>query len=483
MSSTCEVIIGLEVHVELHTRTKAFCSCPNEFGSEPNTNVCPVCMGLPGVLPVVNQTVLEYALRTGLAFNCEIASFSKFDRKNYYYPDLPKNYQISQYDLPLCRNGYLDIEVDGTTRRIGITRVHMEEDAGKLVHGEAGANYSLVDTNRCGVPLLEIVSEPDLRTPEEARAYLEKLKAILEYIDVSDCKMEEGSLRCDANISVRAAGSTVLNPKSEIKNMNSFRAVQHALATEAERLCAILSEGGRFLLETRAWDEASGTTVQMRIKEEASDYRYFPDPDLVPLVISPDLVAQVRSELPELPAARRQRFMADYGLPAYDAGVLTGSRLLADFYEACVGAYHDAKTVSNWVMGEFLRLLKAHNLEVKEATADTVPPGGDVESHRPGRHQRQDRQDRIRRDVCFRQPPPGDRGGQGPGADQRRRRTRRRGAAGAGRQPRGGGGLPQRQGEGPGLPGRPGDEGHEGPGQPPTGQQADQGKSRRGELR
>ncbi len=366
MSSTCEVIIGLEVHVELHTRTKAFCSCPNEFGSEPNTNVCPVCIGLPGVLPVVNQIVLEYALRTGLAFNCEIASFSKFDRKNYYYPDLPKNYQISQYDLPLCRNGYLDIEVDGTTRRIGITRVHMEEDAGKLVHGGAGANYSLVDANRCGVPLLEIVSEPDLRTPEEARAYLEKLKAILEYIDVSDCKMEEGSLRCDANISVRAVGSTVLNPKSEIKNMNSFRAVQHALATEAERLCAILSEDGRFLLETRAWDEASGTTVQMRIKEDASDYRYFPDPDLVPLVISPDLVAQVRSELPELPAARRQRFMADYGLPAYDAGVLTGSRLLADFYEACVGAYHDAKTVSNWVMGEFLRLLKAHNLEVKE---------------------------------------------------------------------------------------------------------------------
>ena len=243
----------------------------------------------------------------------------------------------------------------------------MEEDAGKLVHGEAGASYSLVDTNRCGVPLLEIVSEPDLRTPEEARAYLEKLKAILEYIDVSDCKMEEGSLRCDANISVRAAGSTVLNPKSEVKNMNSFRAVQRALASEAERLCAILEEGGRFLLETRAWDEASGTTVQMRIKEEASDYRYFPDPDLVPLVISPDLVAQVRSELPELPAARRQRFMADYGLPAYDAGVLTGSRALADFYEACVCAYHDPKTVSNWVMGEFLRLLKVHNLEVKEA--------------------------------------------------------------------------------------------------------------------
>jgi aspartyl-tRNA(Asn)/glutamyl-tRNA(Gln) amidotransferase subunit B len=367
MNDGCEVVIGLEVHVELHTRTKAFCSCPNEFGSEPNTNVCPVCMGLPGVLPVLNQAVLESAIRTGLAFNCEIASFSKFDRKNYYYPDLPKNYQVSQYDLPLCRQGYLDVEMDGATRRIGITRVHMEEDAGKLVHGPVGSGYSLVDTNRCGVPLLEIVSEPDLRTPEEARAYLEKLKAILEYIDVSDCKMEEGSLRCDANISIRPAGSTVLNPKSEVKNMNSFRAVQHALAAEAERLCAILEEGDQFILETRAWDEVAGVTVQMRIKEEASDYRYFPDPDLVPLVISPDLVAQVRSALPELPSARRQRFMADYGLPAYDAGVLTGSRPLADFYEACVGASHDSKTVSNWVMGEFLRLLKAHNLEVEQA--------------------------------------------------------------------------------------------------------------------
>ncbi len=363
-----EVVIGLEVHVELHTRTKAFCSCPNEFGSEPNTNVCPVCMGLPGVLPVINRTVLEYALRAGLALNCEIASFSKFDRKNYYYPDLPKNYQISQYDLPLCRNGYLDVAVDGGerpgARRIGITRVHMEEDAGKLMHGEAGTDYSLVDVNRCGVPLLEIVSEPDLRTPEEARAYLEKLKAILEYIDISDCKMEEGSLRCDANISVRPVGSTVLNPKSEVKNMNSFRAVQHALAGEAERLSAILAEGGQFLLETRGWDEASGLTVQMRIKEEASDYRYFPDPDLVPLVIGPELIDRVRSELPELPAAKQQRFMANYGLPAYDAGVLTGSRALADFYEACVAAYHDQKVVSNWVMGEFLKLLKAHNLEV-----------------------------------------------------------------------------------------------------------------------
>ena len=372
-NNNCEVVIGLEVHVELHTRTKAFCSCPNEFGSTPNSNVCPVCMGLPGVLPVLNQTVLEYALRAGLALNCEIASFSKFDRKNYYYPDLPKNYQISQYDLPICRNGYLDFDIDGIgcppqrARRIGITRVHMEEDAGKLIHGGAGTDYSLVDINRCGVPLLEIVSEPDLRTPEEARVYLEKLKAILEYIDVSDCKMEEGSLRCDANISVRPAGSTTLNPKSEVKNMNSFRAVQRALATEADRLCVILEEGGQFILETRAWDEAAGLTVQMRTKEEAADYRYFPDPDLVPFVISPDLVEQVRSGLPELPTAKQERFVADYGLPPYDASVLTSSKALADFYESCIDAYKDPKTVSNWVMGEFLKLLKAHNLEVTEA--------------------------------------------------------------------------------------------------------------------
>ncbi len=381
-SPDCEVIIGLEVHVELHTKTKAFCSCPNQFGSEPNTNVCPICMGLPGVLPVLNQTVLDYALRAGLAFNCEVASFSKFDRKNYFYPDLPKNYQISQYDLPLCRNGHLDLETESSAtgspapasaiagawgRRIGITRVHIEEDAGKLVHGEGGAGYSLVDFNRCGVPLLEIVSEPDLRTPEEARVYLEKLKAILEYIDISDCKMEEGSLRCDANISVRPAGSNMLNPKSEVKNMNSFRAVQRALASEAERLCAILKDGGRFRLETRAWDEAAGVTVEMRTKEEASDYRYFPDPDLVPLVISPELVEQARSGLPELPAARWQRFMLDYGLPSYDAGVLTSSRALADFYEACVGSYHDQKAVSNWMMGEFLRLLRVHNLGVAES--------------------------------------------------------------------------------------------------------------------
>ncbi len=361
-----EAVIGLEVHVELHTKTKAFCSCPNEFGKEPNTNVCPICLGLPGVLPVINEALLEYAVKAGLALNCEIAAFSKFDRKNYYYPDLPKNYQISQYDLPLCRNGYLDIEVNGATRRVGITRVHMEEDAGKLVHGEGGADYSLVDLNRAGVPLLEIVSEPDIRTPEEAKAYLEKLKSILSYIDVSDCKMEEGSLRCDANISVRPAGTGILNPKTEIKNMNSFRAVQRALEAEIKRQCAVWAAGGTVESETRAWDENKGTTVPMRSKEEASDYRYFPDPDLVPIVISPDRVSRIKSELPELPDARARRFTSEYGLSAYDAGVLTASRALADFYEACARNYRDPKLVSNWVTGEFLRLVNARNLEIRD---------------------------------------------------------------------------------------------------------------------
>ncbi len=362
-----EAVIGLEVHVELRTKTKAFCSCPNEFGSEPNTNVCPVCLALPGVLPVLNRSLLEYAVQVGLALNCEIAPFSKFDRKNYFYPDLPKAYQISQYDLPLCRNGYLDVEVDGYTRRVGITRVHMEEDAGKLLHGEGNPGYSLVDLNRAGVPLLEIVTEPDIRTPEEARLFLENLKAILQYLDVSDCKMEEGSLRCDANVSLRPAGTDVLNTKVEIKNMNSFRAVQRALEGEVQRQRSIYESGGVVFQETRGWDEDRGITVVMRSKEEASDYRYFPDPDLVPIVLSPEEVERLRRSLPELPVARRERLIRDYGLPAYDAGVLTASRDLADFFEECVRVYPDAKKVSNWVMGEFLRLLNSQNLEVKQA--------------------------------------------------------------------------------------------------------------------
>ncbi|MDQ0285934.1 aspartyl-tRNA(Asn)/glutamyl-tRNA(Gln) amidotransferase subunit B [Desulfofundulus luciae] len=361
-----ETIIGLEVHVELKTKSKIFCPSTTEFGGDPNTHVCPVCLGLPGVLPVLNKKVLEYAIRAALALNCEIAEYSKFDRKNYYYPDLPKNYQISQYDLPLARNGYLNIEVNGQTKRIGITRIHMEEDAGKLIHQGtiATSPYSLVDYNRTGVPLIEIVSEPDMRSPEEARAYLEKLKAIIQYTGVSDCKMEEGSLRCDANVSVRPRGSREFGTKTEIKNMNSFKALQRALAYEVERQIAVLQEGGRIVQETRTWDENKGVTLPMRSKEEAHDYRYFPEPDLVPLVIDRRWVEEIRATLPELPDERRNRYIKRYDLPAYDATVLTATKEMADYFEECVALYPNAKAVSNWMMGDLSRLLNAHNMDI-----------------------------------------------------------------------------------------------------------------------
>lgn len=366
-----EAVIGLEVHVELRTATKAFCFCPNEFGGVPNSNVCPICLGYPGTLPVLNEKLLEYAILAGLALNCEIASFSKFDRKHYFYPDLPKNYQVSQLDFPICRNGRLDLEIGGQIRRVGINRVHMEEDAGKLVH-EEGADYSLVDLNRGGLPLLEIVTEPDIRSPEEARVYLEKLKAILSYLGVSDCKMEEGSLRCDANISLRPAGAGYLNTKTEIKNMNSFRAVQRALEAEIDRQHGLYEAGTPVAMATRAWDEGLGTTVVMRSKEAAADYRYFPDPDLVPIITGPDEIERIKAQLPELPDARAQRFTSEYGLSDYDAGVLTGTKPLADFYEECVKAFNNPKIVSNWITGEFLRLLNVHNLEVSDTKLTPV---------------------------------------------------------------------------------------------------------------
>ncbi|MDI6709659.1 MAG: Asp-tRNA(Asn)/Glu-tRNA(Gln) amidotransferase subunit GatB [Bacillota bacterium] len=368
-----EPVIGLEVHVELRTASKIFCSSTTAFGGDPNHHTCPVCLGLPGVLPVLNKKVVDYGIRVGLALNCNIARFSKFDRKNYYYPDLPKNYQISQYDLPLAEDGYLEIEGRQGRKRVGIIRVHMEEDAGKLVHqgSIAATPYSLVDYNRTGVPLLEIVSAPDMHSPEEARAYLEKLKAIIQYTGVSDCKMEEGSLRCDANVSVRPQGSDELGTKTEIKNMNSFRALQKALAYEIERQIEVLGEGGRIVQETRTWDEARGITVSMRSKEEAHDYRYFPEPDLPPLVISPSWVEAVRRELPELPDERRQRHIREFGLSAYDAGVLTATKEMADYYEECVRIYPQPKTVANWVMGELARLLNASGDEI--ATCPVQP--------------------------------------------------------------------------------------------------------------
>lgn len=362
-----EAVIGLEIHSELKTKTKIFCGCSTAFGAKQNTQVCPVCLGLPGVLPVINERVVEFAIKAGLALNCKINQFSKFDRKNYYYPDLPKNFQTSQYDLPIAEHGYLDIEVGGETKRIGITRIHMEEDAGKLVHSGATINDSssaCVDYNRTGVPLIEIVSEPDMSTPEEARAYMEKVKSILEYIDVSNCKMEEGNLRADVNISLRKAGAKELGTKAEMKNLNSFKMIESALTYEIERQTEILEDGGHIVQETRTWDEARGMTVSMRSKEAAHDYRYLPEPDLVPIVTSDERIAKLRAALPELPEARQKRLMEAHGLSAYDAGVLTATRQSAEYFDAVVAAGADAKLAANWMMGELSKHLNAAGLAI-----------------------------------------------------------------------------------------------------------------------
>ncbi|MCP1312603.1 Asp-tRNA(Asn)/Glu-tRNA(Gln) amidotransferase subunit GatB [Paenibacillus tyrfis] len=360
-----ETVIGLEVHVELHTNSKIFCGCSTAFGAPPNTHTCPICLGHPGVLPVLNKQAVEYAMKASMALNCQIATESKFDRKNYFYPDSPKAYQISQYDKPVGEHGWIEIEVNGETKRIGITRVHLEEDAGKLTHVDGG-HASLVDFNRVGTPLIEIVSEPDLRSPEEARAYLEKLKAIMQYCDVSDVKMEEGSLRCDANISLRPYGQQEFGTKAELKNMNSFRGVQRGLEYEEWRQADVLDSGGKVVQETRRWDEAQGKTLTMRSKEQAHDYRYFPDPDLVALHIDDAWKARVRESIPELPDARKKRYVSEYGLPSYDAEVITSSIKVADFFEESLNFTKDAKAVSNWIMGDLLGYLNANNLELQD---------------------------------------------------------------------------------------------------------------------
>ncbi len=361
--SKYETVIGLEVHLELSTASKIFCACSTSFGSEPNSNVCPVCLGQPGVLPVLNEEVVDRAIQAALALNCSLASYSKFDRKNYFYPDLPKAYQISQYDLPLAENGHLEIEIDGEKKVIGITRIHLEEDAGKLVHGEDG-QHSFVDYNRTGVPLIEIVSEPDMRSPQEAKLYLEKLKRYLEYTEVSDCKMEEGSLRCDANISIRPLGSKEFGTRIELKNMNSFKAIERALEYEVERQIEEVAAGKKITQETRRFDEAKQQTFSMRSKEDAHDYRYFPDPDLPPVEISSQWIARIQESMPELPDARLNRFVVELNLSAYDARVITSSKPLANFFEECLKLYPDAKIVANWIMGELLRLLKDNNMQV-----------------------------------------------------------------------------------------------------------------------
>ena len=359
-----EAVIGLEVHAQLLTDSKIFCGCSTRFGAEPNTHTCPVCLGLPGSLPVLNKKVVEYTLRMALATQCTITPYSLFARKNYFYPDLPKGYQISQFEAPLALGGSLEITVQGIPKRVRITRIHMEEDAGKLIHDESQP-VSYVDYNRTGVPLMEIVSEPDLRTPEEAGEYLRRLREILRYLGICDGNMEEGSFRCDANSSLRPKGETSLGTKVELKNMNSFKHVEKALEFELRRQRAVLEDGDPVVQETRLWDAARGVTLPMRGKEEAHDYRYVPDPDLVPVEISSEWVETVRKSLPELPEAKRRRFTAEYGLPEYDCEVLTASRALAEFFEQCVRLHPQPKTVSNWIMVELMRELKREEKEIE----------------------------------------------------------------------------------------------------------------------
>ena len=364
-----EAVIGLEVHAQLLTATKAFCACSTRFGDPPNTNTCPVCLGLPGALPVLNRKALELGQRASIALNCEVQERSRFARKNYFYPDLPKGYQISMYELPLATGGRLEVDVAGTAKRIGITRVHMEEDAAKNLHEgfDDSDRYSYIDFNRCGVPLIEIVSEPDLRTPAEAHAYLTALKQILLYTDVSDCNMEEGSLRCDANVSVRLRGAEKFGTKAEVKNLNSFRFLQRALEHEIERQIGVIESGGTIAQETRLYNSATGRTESMRSKEFAHDYRYFPDPDLLPVHVSTVLENDVRSAMPELPEARRARFVSAYGLTAYDAGVLTATRALADYFEAAVRAGAPAKIVANWISTELFARLNEAGKEIADS--------------------------------------------------------------------------------------------------------------------
>lgn len=371
-----ETIIGLEVHAQLLTKSKMYCRCSSDYASAPpNTHVCPVCLGMPGVLPTMNQQAIEYVMMTALALNCGISSYSKFDRKNYPYPDLMKGYQISQYDAPIGLRGWINIEVEGVKKKVGITRVHLEEDVAKMIHhNEAGEGYSLVDVNRAGVPLMEIVGEPDLRSPEEARQYLVKLRSILQYLGVSTGNMEEGSFRCDANISVRPVDSREFGHKVEVKNMNSFRAVFRAMEYEAKRQRVLIQQGKQLVQETRGWVEEEGKTVSQRSKEYAHDYRYFPEPDLPPLYIDQPWKDRIKASLPELPEARRDRFISQYGLPLYDASLLTETRAVAEYFDRCLQAGDDshakAKAVSNWILGEFTRLLNATNIEITDSKVE-----------------------------------------------------------------------------------------------------------------
>ena len=365
-----EVIMGLEVHAELSTKTKIFCSCPTEFGAAPNTQICPVCTGMPGALPVLNEKVVEYAVKAGLATGCEIARNSKNDRKNYFYPDTPKAYQISQFDKPLCEHGNIEIETSNGPKIIGITRIHIEDDAGKLNHNELGEG-SLVDLNRAGVPLIEIVSEPDFRNAEEVELYLKKLKSILEYIEVSDCKMQEGSFRADVNLSVRKKGDSKFGTRTEMKNMSSFRSITRAIEYEAQRQIEVIENGGKITQETLRWDEVSGKTFSMRDKENAQDYRYFPDPDLVAIKLSDEYIENIRNTLPELPENRKKRYLEEYKLSEKDANIITSSKYLSDLFEGAIKVCNNPKAVNNWIISDISRILNETETEPSQIPFDS----------------------------------------------------------------------------------------------------------------
>ena len=366
MKDDYEVIIGLEVHAELSTNTKIYCNCTTEFGADPNTHCCPICTGMPGTLPVLNEKVVEYAVKMGLATNCKIARFSKQDRKNYFYPDLPKAYQVSQYDLPLCEHGYVDINLEDTQKRIGITRIHIEEDAGKLIH-DAYTGDTLVDMNRCSVPLIEIVSEPDIRSAKEAVSYMQTLKSILEYLEICDCKMQEGSLRCDVNLSVRKKGESKFGTRTETKNLNSFKAIQNCIEFEAKRQIEELENGGKIFQETRRFDDAKGIGYSMRTKENAQDYRYFPEPDLAPICLSEEYIENIKNSLPEMPHVKKNRYINEYMLSEYDADILTMSKKTAAYFEEVVKKCNNPKLVANWIMGDFARLLNENEISIDES--------------------------------------------------------------------------------------------------------------------
>ncbi|MCX8031481.1 MAG: Asp-tRNA(Asn)/Glu-tRNA(Gln) amidotransferase subunit GatB [Thermodesulfovibrionales bacterium] len=360
-----EAVVGLEIHAQMLTDTKIFCGCSTVFGSPPNTQTCPICIGMPGVLPVLNKKAVEFIIKTGLALNCHISDYSRFARKNYFYPDLPKNYQISQYELPICQKGYIDIYIEGSMKRIGITRIHLEEDAGKNIH--ATGNYSAVDLNRAGVPLMEIVTEPDIRSPKEASEFMRKLRTILRYLDVCDGNMEQGSLRCDANVSVRPKGESFLGTKTEIKNINSFKFVEKAIEYEIKRQISIIQDGGKVIQETRLWDPNSSITVSMRSKEEAHDYRYFPEPDLPPLVNLSIIAEEIKKDLPELPDQKRQRFIEQYKIPDYDVDNLVSDKSLAKWFEEAVDVGGHPKAVANWILSELLKLLNSENKSINDS--------------------------------------------------------------------------------------------------------------------